>query len=115
MKQLVASCEVIGLATDASDPKAVDELFAKLSETGIPDVVVNNAAVASAATIAGSDPALWWLDYEVNVKGVYLCSRAYIRALAGKPGVIINTSSIGSRMIAPGLSSYQSGKMAVNR
>jgi short-subunit dehydrogenase len=52
---------------------------------------------------------------EINVKGLYLCTRTYLRALAGKPGVILNVSSSVSDMVTPNLSSYATTKTAVNR
>ena len=41
--------------------------------------------------------------------------RAYLLALAGKPGTVINLSSGASSGIAPGFSGYAIGKMAINR
>ena len=49
------------------------------------------------------------------MKGLYLCTRTYLRALAGKPGVILNVSSSVSDMVSPNLSSYATTKTAVNR
>ena len=49
------------------------------------------------------------------MKGLYLCTRTYLRALAGKPGVILNVSSSVSDMVSPNLSSYATSKTAVNR
>lgn len=52
---------------------------------------------------------------ETNVKGLYLFTRGYLRALAGKSGIILNVSSSVSDTITPNLSSYASSKAAVNR
>ena len=49
------------------------------------------------------------------MKGLYLFTRGYLQALAGKPGVIINVSSSVSDTITPNLSSYATSKAAVNR
>ena len=46
---------------------------------------------------------------------MYLCTRAYLLALHGRPGVIINTSSSVSDLVSPQMSSYGTSKMAVNR
>ena len=41
--------------------------------------------------------------------------RAYLTALAGRPGTIINTSSGASSGVAPGFSGYSGSKASVNR
>lgn len=55
------------------------------------------------------------MHQETNIKGLYLCTRAYLRALAGKSGVILNVSSSVSNAVSPNLSSYATTKLAVNR
>jgi len=55
------------------------------------------------------------IGQELNVKGVYLCSRAYLRFLGEKTGVNLNVSSSVSTTVNEGLSSYATAKTAVNR
>lgn len=108
------NCAVTSVEADVTDPASVQRLFDNLSRT--PDVLVNNAGVSlSQDSIVNSDIEKWWADWEINVKGLYLCTRAYLRALAGKPGLILNVSSSVSDMVSPNLSSYATTKMAVNR
>jgi len=54
---------------------------------------------------------------EVLLKGPYIMARAYIQSTldAGKGGVIIHTSSIGSYYSVKELAAYQIGKIALNR
>ncbi|KAL2044706.1 hypothetical protein N7G274_002480 [Stereocaulon virgatum] len=107
-------CDIISVAADITDPASVQRLFDSLPRT--PDVLVNNAGVSlSQDSIVNSDTDKWWADWEINVKGLYLCTRTYLRALAGKPGVILNVSSSVSDMVSPNLSSYATTKTAVNR
>jgi NAD(P)-dependent dehydrogenase (short-subunit alcohol dehydrogenase family) len=111
----VPSCKVSWTHADVTSPESVENLF-----RGIPfkylDILVNNAgAAASQEEIRDSDVIDWWSDFELNVKGVYLCSRAYLRRRNGKPGVILNVSSSVSNVVNPGLSSYAISKTAVNR
>jgi NAD(P)-dependent dehydrogenase (short-subunit alcohol dehydrogenase family) len=77
---------------------------------------LNNAGVSLAQThTADSDTQNWWSDWEVNVHGLYFVTRAWLRALAGKPGVVVSTSSSVGDLAAPNMSSYGTSKMAVNR
>jgi NAD(P)-dependent dehydrogenase (short-subunit alcohol dehydrogenase family) len=116
---IAPGCNVIIFAVDVSLQKDVERLFSDLQNidgVGLPDVLVNNAGSAqSIKPIVESEPEEWWKDWEVNVRGIYLCSRAYLKALDGKPGTIINTSSGGSSGVAPGFSGYAGSKAGVNR
>lgn len=60
---------------------------------------------------------VWWQTYEVNVKGTYLISRAFLPCLQRKEslGIFIGMSSIGQHLRTDGGSSYQSGKLALHR
>ena len=51
----------------------------------------------------------------INVKGVWLAMRAEIRAMraAGRPGAIVNTSSVGGLRGGAGLGAYSASKHAV--
>ncbi|ERF70540.1 hypothetical protein EPUS_07961 [Endocarpon pusillum Z07020] len=131
----VPSCDVLDVLLDITDETAVGGLFSKLP--AVPDILVNNAgtqrssirrrASLTAIPMIGG-PTLYvsrgifsqtqMIEYfqEVNVKGLYLCSRAYLRALGGRSGVIVNVSSSVSVGPAAGnLSSYASAKIAVNK
>lgn len=80
-----------------------------------PDILVNNAGINADFKIVDSDPAKWWRDFEVNVKGTYLVTRAYLRLLNGRPGTILNVSTSISDAVLPNMSSYATSKHAINR
>jgi len=77
--------------------------------------------------VGETDIDTWWRTYDVNVKvqyltkygaylkGTYLPTRIFLTQPSLNGKTIINTSSIGSLFLAPGLSSYQSSKTAINR
>jgi NAD(P)-dependent dehydrogenase (short-subunit alcohol dehydrogenase family) len=75
--------------------------------------------------IGASDPAGWWWNWEVNVRGVYHVIRYTLPALiasAGRHaaegrsgGHLILLSSIGAQLVMPGASDYQTSKHAINR
>ncbi|KAI9849923.1 MAG: hypothetical protein M1837_000137 [Sclerophora amabilis] len=107
-------CTVLPVSVDVVDKSSVQSLFDNLPNT--PDVLVNNAGVSlSQNTIVDSNINVWWSDWETNIKGLYLCTRAYLRALAENPGVILNVSSSVADMVSPNISSYGTSKLAVNR
>jgi NAD(P)-dependent dehydrogenase (short-subunit alcohol dehydrogenase family) len=119
---LVPTCQIESRQCDSTSASDVEALFASLQdptsgEKVVPDVLVNNAGVSSSqCRLVDSDPESWWRDWEVNVKGVYLVARSWLRALNGKkPGVMINTSSSVSDVVTHEMSSYGTSKHAVNR
>lgn len=75
--------------------------------------------------IGESDPAGWWRNWEVNVKGAYhvlrftlphLIASAKKRAAEGRSGGhLILLSSIGAQLLMKGASDYQTSKHAINR
>lgn len=54
-------------------------------------------------------------EQEVDFKGPYLCSRSFVKALGGNPGVILNVSSNLSHATADRSSAYAMSKTAINR
>jgi NAD(P)-dependent dehydrogenase (short-subunit alcohol dehydrogenase family) len=106
---------VITVAADVTTEDDVSVVFAALPGGQAPDILINNAGINADFSIADSDPATWWRDFEVNVKGTYLFTRAYLRLLDGKPGTIINVSTSISDAVLPHMSSYATSKHAVNR
>ncbi|KAF2875187.1 hypothetical protein BDV95DRAFT_485913 [Massariosphaeria phaeospora] len=106
---------VTTVAADVTTEDAVSSIFAALPSGPPPDVLINNAGINADFSIADSDPATWWRDFEVNLKGTYLVTRAYLRLLDGKPGTIINVSTSISDAVLPNMSSYATSKHAVNR
>ncbi|SPO02050.1 related to oxidoreductase, short chain dehydrogenase/reductase family [Cephalotrichum gorgonifer] len=108
-------CMVTTVEADVTSEDSVSSIFAGLAPGPPPDVLVNNAGVNGDFRIIDSDPQQWWYDWEVNVKGTYLCTRAYLQLLLGKPGTILNVSTSIADSVLPSMSSYATSKMAVNR
>lgn len=85
------------------------------------DILINNAGYLETwRPVAESDPDEWWKTWEVNVKGTYLMTRAFLPLLLSpnsKDGLktIIQVSSFGGVVISPSASAYQSSKTAVIR
>lgn len=82
-------------------------------ELGGLDVLVNNAGLVLAGGVAGFDEADWDRIMAVNLKGVFLTSRAAIPALAQRRGCIINIASIAGKRGYAGMAAYCASKFGV--
>ncbi|KAF8846944.1 NAD(P)-binding protein [Acephala macrosclerotiorum] len=91
--------------------KLVEKEFGKL------DILINNVGVlGTPALIADSDPDTWWETWNVNLKGPYLVTRAFLPLmLKGGDKTIITTCSVGAHLVRPTLSAYQPSKLALLR
>lgn len=111
---------VLAITLDVTDQKSVEAAADQIKkEFGGLDILINNAGYLEAWTpLAESDPSEWWKTFEVNVKGPYLLTRAFVPVLLGTEGglkTILNVSSIGAHVVMPGGSSYQTTKLALLR
>jgi NAD(P)-dependent dehydrogenase (short-subunit alcohol dehydrogenase family) len=81
--------------TDVGNASQVENLIQEtLSTFGRLDVLVNNAGIELPKRIIDTSEAEWDRLMEVNLKGVFLCSRASIPAMSRQGGgVIVNVAS----------------------
>ncbi|MCP5204003.1 MAG: SDR family oxidoreductase [Pseudomonadales bacterium] len=112
------SGEVKGCGVDVADYAQVEAMVAAAVESfHTLDVVVNNAGIGVPKALLDHDPAADFdLVTRVNQKGVYhgiLAGAKKLREL-GKPGVILNTSSIYGQMAAELSFTYNVSKAAVD-
>ena len=99
---------------DVADAADVERVFGAILARGPVDVLVNNAGVAHIGSIEEvSEDDLDRL-YRVNVKGVYLCSRAVVGAMKARGrGVIINLASVAAHAGLANRFAYSMTKGAV--
>ena len=88
----------VSLLCDVSKSCEVRKAFQTIdSEFRRIDILVNNAGIAHVGTLANTSEEDFDQIYNVNVKGVFLCSQAAISAmLRQNRGVILNMASIVS-------------------
>ena len=100
--------------TDVTDRAAVDQLVAATEERfSTLDILINNAGHAVFAPIADSDPDAWWSTVEVNLKGMYLCTRAALPHMTRQgSGHVVNILSVAATAVFPASSAYGSAKAA---
>lgn len=101
-------CDVSNAAAVAAAFEDVDRLLGRV------DILVNNAGIAHVGNLEATTEADLDRVYAVNVKGVFLCSRAAVaRMLAQGGGVILNMASIASVVAVPDRFAYGMSKGAV--
>jgi NAD(P)-dependent dehydrogenase (short-subunit alcohol dehydrogenase family) len=112
------SGKALAVSVDVSDPASVAEMVKKAVERfGRVDVLVNNAALygdLEPGPIEALTPEIWDRTMAVNVKGVFLCTRAVLPIMRQqKSGSIINISSGTFWVGSPGAAHYVASKGAV--
>ena len=107
VKALAVPCDV----TDASQVQQL--IDATQRELGHIDILVNNAGVVHFGPLVEFDEARWDQLFAVNVKGVFLASRAVIPHLIESKGSIVNISSVAGKRGYAGGAAYCGTKFAV--
>ncbi|WP_146049693.1 SDR family NAD(P)-dependent oxidoreductase [Novosphingobium sp. HII-3] len=111
-KAVAVPCDV----TDANDVEAMIALAC--DAFGAPDAIVNNAGTAGGAgtsPIIDLDDAQWHRTIDSNLNGTYHVAKHAARAMraAGKPGAIVNLSSLAGRAGMANYGAYCASKFAV--
>jgi NAD(P)-dependent dehydrogenase (short-subunit alcohol dehydrogenase family) len=116
--RLVEACGGTAAAAgaDVTDERAAAQAIATLvSRLGPVDLLVNNAGVSGPAGDAWQvDADQWWRAVEINLRGVFLCSRAVLPAMAARgTGRVVNITSQAGVYRWPQVSAYSVSKAAV--
>ena len=99
---------------DVTDAKSVDATFGKLFQAGQVHILVNNAGIAHVGSLGTTSEEDFDRILRVNVKGVYLCTRAAIAHMqANRGGVILNMCSIAATAGLSNRFAYSTSKGAV--
>ena len=108
--------EALAAPADMRDGGEVERLVdAVYRHFGRIDILVNNAGQAAAGTIASVSIADYRQIIELNMLGPLVAMQAVIpRMKQNGGGLIINISSMVSKMHIPGLAAYASTKAALN-
>ena len=108
--------EALVVPTDVSRQAEVKNLIEQaFTWKGRLDILINNAGQAAAGTVAEINPELFQKILELNVFGpMYAIQAAVPRMKQTGGGLIINISSMVSKMKIPGLGTYAATKSALN-
>jgi 3-oxoacyl-[acyl-carrier protein] reductase len=107
--------EAIALKADVSKADEVDAMVAAtLEKFGRIDVLVNNAGITRDTLLLRMKPEDWQAVIDLNLTGVFLCTRAVSKImLKQRSGRIINISSVAGLMGNPGQANYSAAKAGV--
>lgn len=103
------------LTTDILSVESVNAAAAKVElDFGSLDILINNAGYLETwKPIVEADPTEWWRSWEVNVRGSFLMSRAFIPLLLkGNEKTLIAVSSAAAWLDHAGASAYEGSKLA---
>ena len=99
---------------DVSNNKNVSYVINEISKISTIDILINNAGIAHVGNIEACEEKDLDHLYEVNIKGVYNCTRAIIPFMVkNKNGCIINLTSIASSVGIKDRFAYSMSKGAV--
>jgi len=123
IKKINSSVKVTKFRLDVTSESAVKSCADSVKKNeGRLDILINNAGASEPWIPLGeSKPSNWWNTFEVNLKGPYLLLHAFLPLLmetakANKSVVdVVNVSSIGAHVVAPGASGYDISKLALCR
>ena len=105
---------VMAIWPSVADEAALEAAFRQVAERfGGLDIVCNNAGISQSTPLDAYTPEEFDKIIDINVKGVLNGCQAASRVL-GEGGVIINTSSMVSKMGQPSGVAYPMSKFAVN-
>jgi len=108
-----AGGEALVLPTDMRDPAAVNRMVDQAARHfGRIDVLINNAGQAVAGAVAEVDPDHFRQVLDLNVFGPVYAIQAAVPKM--REGLILNISSMVSKMHIPGLAAYAATKAALN-
>ena len=116
LRQATPTAQVEGIWPDLSSFSEVQSAFDAVAERyGRIDILVNNAGVSESTPFSAYTEETFRRVMELNVMGIYHCSRAVCPHMERQgSGVILNTSSMVSRYGQPSGIAYPTSKFAVN-
>jgi 3-oxoacyl-[acyl-carrier protein] reductase len=105
----------VALQCDVAIASDVERAAADVTrELGTPFAVINNAGVVTRASLLDTTEAEWDATIDINLKGAFLITRAFLRKmLEAKRGRIIAIGSISSTLGTARLTAYCASKWGI--
>jgi 3-oxoacyl-[acyl-carrier protein] reductase len=109
-----AGGKAIAIQADAADADAVKAAVEKTVTTlGKLDILVNNAGTAIPKTFEETTQEEMDRVLDINVRGVFIATQAALKHMKSGGRIIMIGSSLGERVLVPGLVPYSATKGAV--
>lgn len=108
----------IGVRCDVADAASIEHAVAKVHEVlGPVDLLINNAGVPGPfGPIWQVDADEWWRAQAIHIRAPMVFMHQVLPGMVQRDrGRVICVSAIASRLVAPNLSAYCTGKIAQNR
>ncbi|KAB2569278.1 Short chain dehydrogenase andI [Lasiodiplodia theobromae] len=109
-----ATLDVTDIASCETAAKGACEAFG-----GRLDVLINNAGYMDRlAPLMDSEPDDWWRTWEINIRGPYLVTRAFLPLMLATPSgwkTVVSLSSLGAHTLSAGGTAYNVSKLALLR
>src|SRR5947207_751153 len=106
--------KAVAIQADAADPDAVTDAVEQAVATfGRLDVLVNNAGTATPKTFEETTLAEMDRVIDTNVRGTLVATQAALKHMKSGGRIIMIGSSVGERVVVPGLVAYSATKGAV--
>jgi NAD(P)-dependent dehydrogenase (short-subunit alcohol dehydrogenase family) len=115
---LIGDNRAMAVVADVTDRQAVEQMVGEIThKLGQIDLLVNNAGTINPiGPVWEVDPDEWWQTINVNLRGVFLSTRAVLPGMiARRAGRIIHLASSAAVWPSPYSTAYRSSKAAVLR
>ncbi|MFQ5530474.1 MAG: SDR family oxidoreductase [Gemmatimonadota bacterium] len=111
----VTGAEILPLQADVTREEDVESLIRTVEDAwGGADVLINNAGIGIFGNLLDLDVADYDRVFAVNVRGLFMCSRAFAPGMAEQGGgVIVNVASLAGKNAFAGGAIYSASKHAV--
>lgn len=115
IKEKYPDADVIAVHANVKNTDEVNAMFdTVVDKWGYVDILVNNAGVTATKDVDLISDEEFENVMDINVTGVFRCTRAAVNVMKERGGSIINTSSLVSVNGAGRQSAYTASKFAVN-
>jgi 3-oxoacyl-[acyl-carrier protein] reductase len=107
--------KAMGVKLDVSNSEEVEKTFEGIrKEFQRIDILINNAGITKDGLLLRMSEVAWDSVIDINLKGVFLCSREAIKDMAKQRyGRIVNITSVAAFMGNPGQANYSASKAGI--
>lgn len=107
--------KAMGIKLDVSNAEEVEKAFEEIrKEFQRIDILINNAGITKDGLLLRMREEAWDSVIDINLKGVFLCSREAIKDMAKQRyGRIVNITSVAAFMGNPGQANYSASKAGI--